>query len=424
MAVHIPPSRPRTPPHGVRGPAPHPVRRRAGLRVLIGTDTYPPDVNGAAYFTARLARGLSQRGVDVHVLCPSPDGPPQVVRCDGVVEHRLRSMSSLVHESVRLPLPPGVGGHLDRLLSRLRPDVVHVQNHFIAGRMLLRAARSRDVPVLATNHFMPENLFDYLKVPAPLRRGMSAFAWHDFCRVLGAVDHMTTPTRTAARLLLDKGFEQPVEAVSCGIDLGRFRPLGDEARDELRALLGIPDRPTIAFVGRLDAEKHIDDLISALPMVRPDDAQLVIAGVGAQRQRLARLAESEGVAGRVRFLGFVPNDDLPSAYRAADVFAIAGTAELQSIATLEAMASGLPIVAANAMALPHLVQAGHNGYLYPPGDTPALAAHLSRILTAPTARRDRMGRASRTMAAVHDHENSVARFEGIYRELARAHAGR
>lgn len=421
MAVHIPASRPRPLPHGE--PIALHGASRGGLRALIGTDTYPPDVNGAAYFTARLARGLSERGVDVHVLCPSSDGPPYVVRRCGVVEHRLRSMSSLMHDSIRLPLLPGVGGHLDHLLTRLRPDVVHIQNHFIAGRMLLRAARRMDIPVLATNHFMPENLFNYLKVPPPLRRGISAFAWHDLCRVLRSVDHMTTPTRTAARLLLDNGFEQPVEAVSCGIDLSRFRPLGGDTRSSVRARLGVPDRPTVAFVGRLDEEKHIEDLITALPRVRPDDTQLVLAGVGAQRQRLGRLAASEGVADRVLFLGFVPNGDLPSVYRAADVFAIAGTAELQSIATLEAMASGLPVVAANAMALPHLIEAGRNGHLYPPGDTEALADHLSGILTSAN-RRGRMGGASRTMAAVHDHENSLARFERIYRELARVRAAR
>ena len=111
-------------------------------RVLIGTDTYPPDVNGAAYFTARLARGLAERGADVHVLCPSPSGRPHVAEQDGVVEHRLRSMPSLAHESVRLVLPTGVRGHLNRLLDRMRPNAVHIQNHFLVGRMLANAAHA------------------------------------------------------------------------------------------------------------------------------------------------------------------------------------------------------------------------------------------------------------------------------------------
>ncbi|GAA3735617.1 glycosyltransferase involved in cell wall biosynthesis [Spinactinospora alkalitolerans] len=393
------------------------------LRVLIGTDTYPPDVNGAAYFTARLAHGLAGRDADVHVLCQSPDGPPGVDLCGGVTTHRLRSMPSLAHETLRLAVPAGTAGHVDRLLARLRPDVIHIQNHFVIGRMLLRAARRHAVPVVATNHFMPENLFNHLRVPAALHARVGALAWRDFTRVLAEVEHVTTPTRIAAQLLLDKGFVRPVEAVSCGIDLDRFRPAREEGADaavrsRIRARFGLPDRPTAVFVGRLDEEKRIEDLISALPQVLVADAQLVLVGTGARRERLERLAADEGVADRVHFLGFVSGDELPLAYRVADVFAIAGIAELQSIATLEAMASGLPVVAADAMALPHLVQEGRNGYLYQPGNPEELAKYLTAILAAPEEAAA-MGEASRAMAARHDHEASLTRFEQIYRDVAR-----
>ncbi|MDA2805220.1 glycosyltransferase [Nocardiopsis suaedae] len=399
-------------------PEPRSDPRPERLRVLIGTDTYPPDVNGAAYFTARLARGLAARGHEVHVVCQSPDGPPHTARVDGVVEHRLRSMSSLVHETVRLALPPGAPGHLDRLIRRVRPHAVHVQNHFLVGRLLISAARRHRVPLVATNHFMPENLFNYLFVPEALRRPVGRVAWRDFRRALQGAEHVTTPTPTAAQLLLDQGFARPVEAVSCGIDLRRFHPPGDGApRADLRERLGIPDRPTFAFVGRLDEEKRIVDLVRAVRRTTVDGAQLVLAGTGAQRGALERLAEEEGVADRVRFLGFVPHGDLPLVYRAADVFAIAGIAELQSIATLEAMASGLPVVAAEAMALPHLVEQGRNGYLYEPGSPDDLAKYLSAILASPEER-SRMGAESRAMAARHDHERSLDRFERIYADVA------
>ncbi|MFC4563101.1 glycosyltransferase [Nocardiopsis mangrovi] len=405
-------------PGGSRVPeaAPEPER----LRVLIGTDTYPPDVNGAAFFTARLARGLAERGAEVHVLCQSPHGPPQVARDGGVVEHRLRSVPSLAHETLRLALPPGAAGHARRLLARLRPHAVHVQNHFIVGRLLISAARRNGIPVVATNHFMPENLFHHLRVPASLRPGIGRAAWRDFVRVLAAADHITTPTRIAAQLLLDQGFDRPVEAVSCGIDVRRFRPPADPAaeRPRVRARFGLPDRPTIAFVGRLDEEKRVEELIGALPRLGPGDAQLVLAGAGARRPLLERLAAGCGVADRVHFLGLVPGGDLPLVYRAADAFAIAGTAELQSIATLEAMASGLPVVAADAMALPHLVHTGRNGYLYPPGDVGALAKYLTEILVSP-GERARMGEASRAIAVRHDERASLARFERIYRDVAR-----
>ncbi|MBB2910103.1 glycosyltransferase involved in cell wall biosynthesis [Streptosporangium becharense] len=383
-------------------------------RVLIGTDTYPPDVNGAAYFTHRLACGLASRGNEVHVVCASDEGPARTEHVEGVTVHRMRSAPVLVHPTMRVSLPV----RLDRLIEAIAPDVVHVQGHFVVGRAAVAASRRAGIPVVATNHFMPDNLFQFARVPGRLRDRAGALAWKDFNRVFSRADRVTTPTRIAAGLLSDKGFGPPVEAVSCGIDLARFRP-GTGPRAWAREAAGLPDRDTILFVGRLDEEKRLGELIRALPYVLNDtDAQLALVGTGGQRGALERLAHRIGVGDRVVFLGFVPDEALPGVYAAADVFAMPGVAELQSIATLEAMASGLPVVAADAMALPHLVRPGENGHLFRPGDVPELARRLSGLLASP-ALRTTMGAASRRIALTHDHQASLARFEAIYREVAR-----
>ncbi|MGV9327320.1 glycosyltransferase [Streptosporangium sandarakinum] len=383
-------------------------------RVLIATDTYPPDVNGAASFTHRLACGLAARGNEVHVACASDEGPARTEHVDGVTVHRLRSVPVLVHPTMRISVP----SRLDDLMAAVSPDVVHVQGHFVVGRAAISAARRADVPVVATNHFMPDNLFQFAHVPGALRDRVGELAWRDFRRVFSRADRVTTPTRIAAELLAGKGFAHPVEPVSCGIDLRRFQPRGG-LRSSAREALGLPDRHTVLFVGRLDEEKRLDELIQALPYVLNEhDAQVALAGTGGQREALARLAHRIGVGDRVVFLGFVPDETLPDVYAAADVFAMPGVAELQSIATLEAMASGLPVVAADAMALPHLVRPGGNGHLYRPGDVRELARRLGDVLGAPE-RRAAMGAASRMIALTHDHQVSLARFEAIYREVAR-----
>jgi glycosyltransferase involved in cell wall biosynthesis len=385
-------------------------RRRT---VLIATDTYPPDVNGAAYFSHRLAGGLAARGAEVHVVCASDQGPPRTETVDGVVVHRLRSAPLLVHPTMRVSVPAGLGRTLSRLIEQVGPQVVHVQGHFVVGRAAVGAARRAGLPVVATNHFMPDNLFQFAHIPARLRARAGELAWHDFNRVFARADRVTTPTRLAAGLLCDKGCTREVEAVSCGIDLHRFQP---QPQQWARQRFELADRPTILFVGRLEEEKRLDELIWALPHVLDHvDAQAVLVGTGGKRPVLERLAARIGVGERVRFLGFVPDADLPQVYSAADVFAMPGIAELQSIATLEAMASGLPVVAADAMALPHLV--ADNGYLYQPGDVRELARHLTAILTSAELRASMAG-ASLALAATHDHQRSLARFEEIYAELA------
>ncbi|WP_431923294.1 glycosyltransferase [Nonomuraea jabiensis] len=390
-------------------PTPAPERPR---RILISTDTYPPDVNGAAYFTHRLATGLAARGNEVHVVCQSDVGPPTADVVDDVIVHRLRSAPIPVHPTMRFTVP----SRLDRLIADVRPDVLHAQGHFVVGRAAIAAARRANVPIVATNHFMPDNLFQFCHIPERLRARAGRLAWRDFSRIFNRADRVTTPTPLAAKLLADQGFGREVEAVSCGIDLTRFHPRA-EPKAWARKLFDLPDRPTILFVGRLDEEKRLDEIVRALPLVlNQTDAQAVFVGRGNQRAELERLAARIGVGERVFFLGFVPDELMPQTFAAADVFAMPGIAELQSIATLEAMAMGLPVVAADAMALPHLVD--ENGYLFQPGDVISLARHLTSILTDEDLRA-RFGKTSRELALTHDDRSSLARFEQIYDEVAR-----
>lgn len=382
-------------------------------RVLIASDTFPPDVNGAAYFTFRLATGLAERGNQVHVVCQSDQGPPRTETVGGVAVHRLRSVPLLLHPTMRTAVP-GVGRALDRLIAAVRPDVAHVQGHFTIGRGCVAAAGRAGVPVVATNHFMPENFRQYAPVGDRLRAAAGRLAWRDLARVFRRAAHVTAPTPIAAELLTGSGFPGPVEPVSCGIDLRRFAPPA-EPRSWVRKRFELPDRDSVLFVGRLDEEKRLEELIAAARHL--PGAQVLIAGTGVRRLRLERLAARLGVADRVLFLGFVPDADLPRLYGAADVFAMPGVAELQSIATLEAMASGLPVVAADATALPHLVRPGHTGLLYRPGDVPGLARHLATLLAAPDLR-ESMGEAARAVAAAHDQQRSLALFEEIYDALA------
>jgi glycosyltransferase involved in cell wall biosynthesis len=386
------------------------------LRILVGTDTYPPDVNGAAYHTARLVAGLAALGHEVHVLCPSQGHYDATVTRERVTEHRLMSWRTPLHPSFRVCAPLGLGRVAAAAIRHIRPDVIHVQGHFPVGRALAAAAGAVGLPVVATNHFMPDNLVGYIHLPTAFTDRLVRWAWRDATRILDRADAVTAPTDTAVRLLHTHGLSTPAQPVSCGINLNTFRP-GDGHRSKVQ--FGLPDRPTVGFVGRLDTEKHLDEAITALASVRVHvDAQLVIAGVGTQRANLHAQAIRVGVSEHVHFLGFVPDAELPDLYAAMDVFVMPGRAELQSLATLEALACGIPVIAANAVALPHLVHPADNGYLYPPGDSHTLAAYLVTVLTDGQLR-GRMGRAARTVAQDHDLSTTLDRFEMIYRQIAR-----
>lgn len=386
------------------------------MRILIGADTYAPDVNGAARFAHRLASGMADRGHDVHVVCPSADGQPATLGQDGPTVHRLRSVRYPFHPTLRACLPWQAATETCDVVKTLKPDLIHVQSHMVVGRGLVRAATSFERPLIATNHFMPENVFTYMPyLPPVLRHRAKRWLWRDLGAVFGAADLVTAPTPRAVELLRTQTGIDGLP-VSCGIDLDRYRSGAAQAVQ--------PGEPMILFVGRLDTEKRVQELVQAFAGLNPEHpARLEIVGDGQERQRLHHLITQLGVGDRVRMRGHVSDDDLLECYRRAAVFCMPGVAELQSLVTLEAMSAGKPVVAADAMALPHLVRPGKNGWLYQPGNTGELAMRLAALLDNPALARQ-MGEHSVRIAAGHALNATLDRFEELYAEtLDRTSAG-
>jgi glycosyltransferase involved in cell wall biosynthesis len=411
---------------------------------MIVTDQYEPMVGGVSTVTGELARGLGERGHAVAVIAPStsrhstsrqststhdgggagrPGGPV-------AVDYR-GSLPWPWYEGQRLGLlPPAAAG---RAIAAFAPDVVHLHSPLTLALAARRAARRRGVPVIYTNHYLPLNVWPGLSyAPAGTAGRLTSrareSAFYGFVTgFANRCDYVTAPTVTALRLLRARGLRVPSRAVSNGVDLERFSP---GARDEaLRSRYALPaGSPVIVSVGRLSGEKRADVLIAAISRLAaqagPDHPDgpgvplLALAGTGPDGARLRSLARHYGVADRVRFLGFVPDDDLPGLYRLADVFAIASQAELQSLATMAAMASGLPVVAVDAGALAELVHPGENGFLARPGRADEVADCLG-LLCRDTGLRSRMAKASARIIGDHDRHHLLARWESIYWALAR-----
>jgi len=385
------------------------------MKILIATDTYYPDVNGAAYFTYRLATILAKRGHNVFVMCPSQSFKNTVSNDKGVTVYGIRSISIPVYQNFRIS-PLFISRTIRGAVEEISPDIVHIQNHFLIGKQAVSAAKKLGIPVIGTNHFMPENLVHYLHLPETAERWLRKFAWRECIRIFRQLDFVTTPTKTAVALLKNAGFSKDVMPISCGIDLDRFKPTNDGAYLERR--FAIPtDKPVLLYVGRLDKEKRIDLILRALPdILRVTSVHLVLAGIGKEKQKLEELTEKLGIQKAVTFTGFVPDEDLQNIYRIADIFVIAGIAELQSIVTMEAMASGLPVVAVNAMALPELVHDGENGYLFSDGDKQMLAEKIIAILTNQTMR-TQMSKKSLEIIKDHDINKIIEKYESIYNEI-------
>ncbi len=379
------------------------------LTVLIGCDTFGPDVNGAAKFAERLAAGLVERGHNVHVVAPAAgrkhgtwtevhEGQPMTV-------HRLKSWRWYPHDWLRFALPWQVRANSRRILDIVKPDVVHFQSHIIVGGALSSEAQKRGIRIIGTNHFMPENLLEFTLLPQAFQDFAIRLAWKAARRTFGRAESVTTPTRRAADFLEEYTQLSGVHAISCGINAHHYTPNFS------------PDVANkIIFVGRITGEKKLDVLLKAFAKIPLSlDATLDIVGGGDQLNNLKNLASVLGIKDRVSFAGYLTEAQLKERLSAAKVFAMPSIAELQSIATMEAMASGLPIVGANAMALPHLIHDGENGFLFAPGDVDELAEKLERVLTMPQATREAMKNSSLQYIRGHDITRTLDTFEALYR---------
>ncbi|NYJ31046.1 glycosyltransferase [Galbitalea soli] len=387
------------------GPDPKPP-----LTVVIGADTFAPEINGSATFSASLAAGLARRGHTVHIVAPAGSyrgwGTYREVHAgEELTVHRLFSARWYPHPWLRFALPWRIQKNSARILDEVKPDVVHFQSNIVVGRGLSEQALKRGIRLIATNHVMPENLLEHSPIPERFQEAAVKAYWASAEKIYGRAQAMTTPTRRAADYLEQNTNLRGVIAISCGIDAHKYTPSFEPRTENL-----------IVFVGRVTGEKQIDVLIKAFARLDPSlRARLEIVGGGEIEHQLKHLAQTLGVADRVTFAGYVSDEYLRNALTRATVFAMPSIAELQSIATMEALASALPVVGANAMALPHLVHDGENGYLFEPGNVDEMAARLTDVLTMPEDELQKFKRESLSIVQAHDIQRTLATFEALYR---------
>ncbi len=381
------------------------------MKILIAGDTYHPHVNGASYFTQRLAHYLKRRGHDVRVIAPSQTASNTDEIINGIRVHGIRSFPVFFYSGFRFSVPLSIKPAIKKVVEQFNPDIIHLQMHFVISREVLTTALRKKIPVVATNHFMPENLVHYVPFYTIFGDYVKRAAWWDFGRIFKKVGEVTSPTETAAKLIQGR-LTASVKAISCGIDLKRFSPKNNG--EHLKKIYKIPGVPLLLYVGRLDKDKNLNLVLKAFKdSLKSVKAHFVIAGKGAEKNNLLKLAEELGIKKHVTFTGFVSDEELPNLYAIADCVISPGTAELQSISTMEAMATGLPVIAVNAMALPELVGDGENGFLYSDGDVKGLSGKIVRIFSDERLRKQ-MGKKSLEIIAKHDIENVINEYERIY----------
>jgi glycosyltransferase involved in cell wall biosynthesis len=381
------------------------------MKILFVSDSYYPHINGVYYFVCRIGPLLQEKGHEVAVIAPSESIFSSQKKIDGLDVYGLPSLPVLNYPSIRLPIPLLLKSRINRIIQSFKPDIIHIQDHFFISKVVVQINRELKIPIIGTNHFMPENLIVFFR-GINLKQRFENFLWKGFSRVFNQVNLVTTPTETGAQLIRPK-LKVDVIAISSGISLERFNPWGDIR--EIKEKYAIPDKPVLLYVGRLDPEKHVEEILQAVALaVKKIDFRFVIVGKGTRKTALEKLTHHLGISDKVIFTGFVPEAELPYFYKLSRCFIIASIAELLSLVTLQAMASGLPIIAVNASALSELVKDRVNGYLYKEGDIPAIIQYIEDIIARDDLYR-KMSEKSLELVQQHDIYKTLESFEKLYK---------
>lgn len=366
------------------------------------TDTYTPQVNGVTTVVRRIVDALSAAGHEVAVVAPRyPEGKAAA----GARELRMPSLPFPPYPAIRLSLPRSVP--VDRFLGEFAPEVVHVHSEGPLGVLGRRYAIRNEVPLVTSFHTdFPRYARHYGAAPlAPL-------VWRWLAWFHGPAEVTLTPGEAIQGDLHEHGI--PHAAVwGRGVDPRLFHPSRRNAGWR-RWLGGGDDTTVVLHVGRLAPEKNLHVLIKAWAIAKErlgQRATFVVAGEGPLQRRI--VAELPFV----RWLGFLPRPQLATLYASSDLCVLTSRTETCGLVALEAMASGLPVIAAAAGGLQESVRHDETGLLAAPNDPEAFAAAIEALVLDPT-RRLAFAAAARERAAGLDSAQEDADLLLRYERLA------
>ena len=383
---------------------------RTAPRVLYCTDTYPPQVNGVSVVTALSVAGLRARGWDCRVVAPAypavlGHGPPHSPSAeDRTIE--IPSVAFPPYPDIRLAAP--AYGRVARAVRDFKPDIVHSATEFMIGRLGQIAAKRAGAIRLSSYHTDFSRYTQAYGLPW-LREPVSRYIRRFHSRSA----RVYTPSAPARADLIALGLRD-VQVWGCGVDLASFAP--SRRSQPLRAAYGVDDSVVFLHVGRLAAEKGVDKIVRAFnrarSMLPAGAARLVIAGSGPEEAALRALAGPD-----VLFLGILDRRRaLPRLYASADVFLFSSLTETLGLVVLEAMASGLPVIATPAGGVADHLRDDANGIAYPPFDVDVMASAIVD-LTLREDRRRRLAEGARRTALALDWEAELDRLDASYRAV-------
>ena len=372
---------------------------------------------------------MRARGHETAVIAPSADSFKDRTRHLGELDYITvpQTGSIPIHFQRSLPLIHGdnvlksvfvKSKRIENILTDFKPHIVHYNGWGPLCKKTYGAQKRIGTgATIATCHGVPMHVTNAFFRPNPVTMKFEKHIWRMMVRFYGQMGFVLSPSPFVNRKLIEAGLPKQLgEPLSNGIVTEQYKRIEHKLRDETRSRYGLPvHKVLLTYIGRLDPEKNIHVLTGAIRRFYENErVHFVVAGAGKLRKKLEALKKEGG--DNLSLFNWLDHRELVDILGVSDVFFIPSPSESQSITTLEAMASSLPVIACNGGALPDLVQDEVNGFLFS-SDQIDLCMERLAILIADPKLREAFGKASRRQAMRHDMNKVITTLENRYQRL-------
>lgn len=370
------------------------------MRIALFTETFLPKIDGIVTRLKHTVEHLQRN--DHQVLVFSPDGGLKEYK--GAKIYGVSGIPLPLYPELKLAIPRPT---LKKVLEKFQPDLIHVVNPAVLGLGGIYYAKNLNIPLVASYHtHLPQYLQHY---------GLGALEgllW-ELLKLAHNQAQLNLCTSTAmVDALVEHGIER-VDLWQRGVDTELFQPHLASRQMRSRLSQGHPDAPLLLYVGRVSAEKQIDEIKPVLEAI--PDARLAIVGDGPHREAM----EAHFAGTNTYFVGYLQGVELASAFASADAFVFPSRTETLGLVLLEAMAAGCPVVAARSGGIPDIVTDGVNGYLFDPADSQGAVTATQRLLAA-TEEREQLRHNARQEAERWGWSAATKQLENYYQSVLSA----
>ncbi len=373
------------------------------MRIIIVADLYYPFINGIVRQVEGLALALKNDGHDVLIVAPGRRGQPEREVREGIDHWTIPSVKGVISPDLNIARP--IFRRFDKIVSTWQPDVIHIQSELFIAQAAKRSAKKYRIPYLFTYHNFTYQSKGKWWRPADL-------AYQVYLKQLYGNRVITVPAQSTIEFLTREYGPKNYLYMPNGINLSQFSRR-QRSKAEAKQELGLSGKKVFIYIGRLSVEKRVIDGITGFHNHPDPDIRYIVVGAGTQLKHLKDIA-ANWHDDRIVFTGKLEKDQVRIYYEAADACLFPSPVENHSIAMLEALSFGIPILGANAGGLGTTLHHGIDGLLFPPFSPPAVTKAISQYLAMSSQERQRMSEQAAILGEKFDLKTLVKQYVDLY----------